>query len=138
MTMRQRIVSYQQKEFLTEFHIIQLDWLPYFPDFTPNDFFLFPKIMNHLKRHSVVSDADIKHNMIVTLINISEDFQNCLSWQHDWQIWKRCNPYFSLHTSNLVILLLWELLTYMSYTEAWHKEYLTVFYKRFTHRTLLA
>jgi hypothetical protein len=62
---------------------------PYSPDLAPCDFFLFPKLKTHLKRHHFGTVGNVQAAATKTLNNISsEDFHHCYEeWQ---QRWNRC------------------------------------------------
>jgi histone-lysine N-methyltransferase SETMAR len=66
------------REFLAKKLVMKLDHPPYSPDFTPCDFWLFPKLKTALKGHRFSNIADIQGHVMTILQTISkEEFQKC-------------------------------------------------------------
>ena len=71
-------------EFLVEENIPVLPQPPYSPDLSPCDFFLFPRLKNHLKGHHFGTLDNIQKSVTDELKGIpAEAFQHCYEhWKH--------------------------------------------------------
>jgi len=78
--------SHLVQQFLAKHGTAQLQQLPYSPDLTPCDFFLFPRLKKVLKGHWFEATEDIKWNSTKTLLDIpKEEFVKCFQqWQKRW------------------------------------------------------
>jgi hypothetical protein len=66
------------REFLVNKSIMKFDHPPYSSDFSPCDFWLFPKLKTALKSHRFSDIADIQGHATTILQSISEEeFQKC-------------------------------------------------------------
>ncbi|UYV60652.1 hypothetical protein LAZ67_1001763 [Cordylochernes scorpioides] len=72
--------------YLAKHGIALLPQLPYSPDLSPNDFFLYPKIKKVFKRRRFDSIPEIKENAKDILKSLKdEDFQRCFDiWKKRW------------------------------------------------------
>ena len=61
------------KQFLAQWKVTVLDHPPYSPDLAPADYFLFPKVKSHLKRHLFDSISDIQKAVTSTLNTTEKD-----------------------------------------------------------------
>ena len=61
------------EQFLAQRKVTVLDHLPYSPDLAPADYFLFPKVKSHLKRHLFDSILDKQKAVTSTLNSIAKD-----------------------------------------------------------------
>jgi len=61
------------KQFLDQRNVNVLDHNPYSPDLTPADYFLFPKVISHLKVRLFDSISDIQKAMTSTWNTIAKD-----------------------------------------------------------------
>lgn len=77
------------REFLAKNNTVTMPQLPYSPDMTPCDFFLFPKIKRTLKVRCFTSTDDIKSASLKKLKTIQKiEFQKCFN---DWKkCWHKC------------------------------------------------
>ena len=79
------------QQFLAIHSTTQLQQLPYSPDLTQCDFFLFPRLKKVLKGHRFKATEDIKQKSTMTLLDIpKEEFAKCFQqWQKRWA---KCVP----------------------------------------------
>jgi hypothetical protein len=73
-------------QFLVQKSISVLVHPPYYPDFAPNDFWLFPKIKSALNERRFQDTEDIQKNVTTALKGTAQqEFQKCFQqWQHRW------------------------------------------------------
>jgi transposase len=76
------------KEFFASTQLTVLKHPPYSPDLAPNEFFIFPKIKEILKRKHFDDIDDIRSNTTMYLkIILQNQFQNCSErWTRRWHI----------------------------------------------------
>jgi hypothetical protein len=70
--------SFAVRKFLSQHNITKPPHPPYKPDLAPCDFFLFPKLKNHLKGHNFGTVENVEAAVTRALNNISsEEFFHC-------------------------------------------------------------
>jgi transposase len=77
------------KQFFAKHGIPKLKSPPYFPDLSPPDVFLSPKIKSTLKGRRVEDTADIKRNVTKELLALhANEFRKC--FQHFYEQSQKC------------------------------------------------
>jgi len=72
--------------FLTKYRITQVCQPLYIPDFTPCNFWLFPKLKSPLKGRKFQTPDEIKENTTRQLmVNLKKGFADCFEkWKEHW------------------------------------------------------
>ena len=80
-------VAHVIKGFLVKNNTALVQWLPYSPDLSPRDFWIFPKLKTKLKAARFQSRKNIMEKTIAELRSIPEkEFKRCFQkWQRHWE-----------------------------------------------------